>query len=140
MSREFVKRFMLIALVSATLAALVDASLNNLIESANPAKLSFSVRECASRSNETSGQPRITAEGGTIKMRHELNNVCCAGLSLDWQREDSSISITEAGDETCDGSCDYLIQAEVTGLASGHYSMQVFGAEGLLAQQGVALK
>ncbi len=132
------KRFVFIALTGLALAALVGASLNNLAF-AGPAKLSFFVRECKARGNEASGRPEITAGDGVIQLRHELNNVCCANLSLNWKREGSSISIVEAGDG-CEGACDYLIQADVTGLGEGDYVVKVFGADGLLAQESVVLK
>lgn len=72
----------------------------------------------------------ITVEGGEIRLDHNLAYVCCAELDVEMEREDKLIKLIETNvGDYCECMCGYEIEARVTGLPSGHYTVQVWGVK-----------
>jgi len=96
--------------------------------------LEYNVGGCTEKSETSRGgvtsEVEITSNADAIYLEHRLRYVCCAELELTLEREGNTIRImeTNAG-EICRCVCQYLIEAEVSGLGPGVYDVEVWGVE-----------
>ncbi len=72
----------------------------------------------------------IRVEGHTVHIHHRLPYVCCAKIALRLDREDHVLKVVERNvGEVCKCMCGYEVEAEITDLPSGTYTVQVWGVE-----------
>ena len=97
-------------------------------------RLDYTVGGCAEEYETLRGgvadEVKITVRGDTIHLEHRLSYVCCAELLLRVEQEGNTIRMVEQNDgEICRCLCDYDVEAEITGLGSGEYQVEVWGVE-----------
>jgi hypothetical protein len=102
-------------------------------ETARP-ELAYSVGGCGEQSETTrtatAGEVEIVGQGDTIHVSQKLNYVCCAKLALTMTQEDSTIKLLEKNTgEICRCMCEYEVEADITGLTTGVYQVEVWGVE-----------
>jgi len=102
-------------------------------ESTSP-ELDYTVSGCAEE-YETSraasaDELQIMVRGDAIHVAHRLSYVCCAELLLRVEQEGNTIRVVEQNvGEMCRCLCDYDVEAEIAGLISGVYRVEVWGVE-----------
>jgi hypothetical protein len=102
-------------------------------EATNP-KLEYTVGGCAEEYETsraaTAGELEITSQGDAVHVMHRLSYVCCAELLLRVEQEGNTIRVVEQNvGEMCRCLCDYDVEAEIAGLISGVYRVEVWGVE-----------
>jgi hypothetical protein len=102
-------------------------------EAGRPA-MTYSVGGCNEQSETTrataAGEVQIVGQGDTIHVSQELNYVCCAELVLTMAQQDTTIRLLEKNvGELCRCMCDYEVEADITGLTTGVYEVEVWGVE-----------
>ncbi len=72
----------------------------------------------------------LQVKDGLVYITHRLSYVCCAELALAAGRDGSVIKIVETNvGEACLCMCGYTLQAELNGLPSGDYTVEVWGVQ-----------
>jgi hypothetical protein len=72
----------------------------------------------------------ITIQHGAIHVEQNLSYVCCAELALAAGRDGEVIRVIETNvGQVCRCMCGYPVTADVTGLESGRYTMEVWGVQ-----------
>lgn len=96
--------------------------------------LSYAVGECdqSIAADELANWPavEITAQGGTVRVRQQINYVCCAEIRVEMQQEGGVVKLIETNvGEICRCMCGYTAEMEITGLPAGRYTIQVWGIQ-----------
>ena len=102
-------------------------------ESTSP-ELVYTVSGCAEEYDTSraaaADELQIMVRGDAIHVGHRLSYVCCAELLLRVEQEGNTIRIVEQNvGEMCRCLCDYDVEADITGLGSGVYRVEVWGVE-----------
>ncbi len=73
---------------------------------------------------------KVSVENGAIHVEQNLSYVCCAELALAAGRDGEIIRIIETNvGEVCRCMCGYAVTADLTGLPSGTYTVEVWGVQ-----------
>jgi hypothetical protein len=73
---------------------------------------------------------QIVVRGEAIHVGHRLSYVCCAELSLSMEQDGNTIRVVERNvGEMCRCVCEYDVEADINGLGSGVYQVEVWGVE-----------
>gem|GEM_PF-1099151 len=93
------------------------------------AGLSYEVSECNESWTNITEKVDVKAYD-SIKISHDLPYTCCANITLDLERDGNSLKIIETNiGEVCRCMCGYRIDAEITGLNSGKYDLEIWGVK-----------
>ncbi len=72
----------------------------------------------------------IHAENNYITLQQKLNYLCCANITLDWEKSGYNIKIREINTgEICKCACAYNLNASLGPLEKGEYSIELYGVE-----------
>jgi hypothetical protein len=72
----------------------------------------------------------IGAADGVIKVAQNIDYVCCAVVEAQLEVEGQVIKIVETNvGEVCRCMCGYELQAEISGLPTGTYTVEVWGVQ-----------
>jgi hypothetical protein len=122
-------RVLITALVCASLCGVLMGCADS---GTPPPALEYSVGGCTDESEVSrggvSGGVEITRGADSIHLEQSLTYVCCAELELTLEREGNTLRVMETNvGEICRCMCEYLIEAEVSGLDPGEYNVEVWG-------------
>ena len=97
-------------------------------------ELTYTVGEC--RQDITADKLKdwakveIVAADGVIKVTQNIDYVCCAVVEAQLEVEGQVIKLVETNvGEVCRCMCGYELQAEITGLPAGAYTVEVWGVQ-----------
>lgn len=98
--------------------------------------LSYEISGCdltpltRSPSTKLPEEPEISIKGNLLFVKHPLNYVCCANITIEWAQKDNLIEITETNiGEMCRCLCDYDIRASLGPLKKGTYLIKLSGVK-----------
>ncbi len=83
-------------------------------------------------SDGVAGRAGVEADvlDGTVTLMHRLPYVCCAQFALAAGQDGPVIKIVESNvGQVCRCMCDYVIDAELSGLKPGTYTVEVWGVQ-----------
>jgi len=70
------------------------------------------------------------AEDGVIHLRQNLSYVCCAKVELSLERSGDLLRLVEVNTgQMCRCLCGYRVEARISGLPKGRYTVQVWGVK-----------
>ena len=69
-------------------------------------------------------------EDSGVKIVHELSYLCCANITVEWEKTQNEINITEANiGEHCRCVCTYNVSIMISPLEKGKYLVRLFGVK-----------
>ena len=119
-------------LASILLIALAGCSPAGAAVAGGAPELTYTVSPCQEGigPGELAAWARVDAqaEAGAIHVTQNLSYVCCARVELSLERSGNLLKLVETNTgEMCRCMCGYVVDAQIKGLPSGSYTVQVWG-------------
>ncbi len=97
-------------------------------------KLTYTAGECRQDISpdklQSWAKVEISAADGVVKVTQNIDYVCCAKIEAQIEVEGQVIKIVETNvGQICRCKCGYELQAEIAGLPTGTYTIQVWGVQ-----------
>ncbi len=92
--------------------------------------LQYAISGCDSSKGAGISSSSLYSENNYIILKQRLSYVCCANLTIDWEKNGYNIKIKEINTgEVCKCVCAYNVNARLGPLERGTYSVELYGVD-----------